>query len=84
MPQENNYLVNIVEGVAGNDEKIIQKYEDVPEFTAFYTQNVTGFGVLSANQNIFNYKHYSTENTITLKDEFNVTLYAPAKFTRPD
>ncbi len=44
------YLLSIVEAVPGNDKSIVESYDTILDFTASYTFNQTGFGVLSANE----------------------------------
>lgn len=42
-----DYIISIVEGVAGNDKDIVESIDKIEDFTAAYTINETGFGVLS-------------------------------------
>jgi hypothetical protein len=53
-------MLSIVEGVAGNDKDIVESYVKISNYTASYTANQTGFGVLSATQGKVKYIHYST------------------------
>ena len=43
---DSNYLISIVEGVAGNDRDIVETIDKIESFTASHTINETGFGVL--------------------------------------
>ncbi len=40
------YIVSIVAGVAGNDRDIVESIATIEDFTAAYTVNETGFGLL--------------------------------------
>jgi hypothetical protein len=62
-----NYLISIVEGVAGNDKDIVESIDKIEDFTASYTINETGFGVLEIDESAVNYVHYSTARGITDK-----------------
>lgn len=43
---DGGYLITIVEGVAGNDKDIVESIDTIETFTAAYTINETGFGIL--------------------------------------
>lgn len=62
-----DYIVSIVEGVAGNDKDIVESIDTIEDFTAAYTINETGFGVLQIDQAAVNYIHYSTARGVTDK-----------------
>lgn len=47
---DGDYLITIVEGVAGNDKDIVEKIDTIEGFTAAYTVNETGFAVLKVTQ----------------------------------
>lgn len=59
-------IVSIIEGIAGNEQKIIDSYEDVKDYTAALSFGKTGLGLLTAEQNSLNYKHFSSDNILTL------------------
>lgn len=59
------YLVSIVEGVAGNDKDIVESIDKIEDFTAAYTVNETGFGILSVDSFEVVYSHYSTKRGLT-------------------
>jgi hypothetical protein len=54
-------LISIVEGVAGNDTPFVTSLEVLNNYTASYTANQTGFGLVTSNvNNEVTYAHYST------------------------
>jgi hypothetical protein len=55
------FLISIVEGVAGNDRSILTAMPDKKEYTARYTVNETGFAVLESTQHHVTYSHFSTK-----------------------
>jgi hypothetical protein len=50
-----------VEGVAGNDQDIVESIDKIEDFTASYTAFETGFGVLEASPSKIVYRHLSTK-----------------------
>lgn len=60
-----NYLVSIVEGIAGNDNYIIEAIDVIEPFIASYTLNETGFGILSVDTNAVLYRHISSKQGVT-------------------
>jgi hypothetical protein len=46
--------------VAGNDKDIVEAIDTIEDFTASYTINETGFGVLEIDEKGVKYVHYST------------------------
>ena len=55
--------MSIVEGVAGSNTDMILEMPVIYDFTASYTANETGFGILTANSNNeIKYQHYSTKS----------------------
>ena len=58
---EGNYLVSIVEGVAGNDKEIVESIDTIEDFTAAYTVSETGFGILEVSHDSVQYRHLSTK-----------------------
>ena len=60
------YLVSIIEGVAGSDTSLITSMPELNDYTASYTLNETGFGILTTNANSqVVYTHYSTRQGVT-------------------
>lgn len=70
------YLVSIVEGVAGNDKDIVESIDKIEDFTAAYTVNETGFGVLTVDSSEVVYNHYSTKRGLT--DKMRIIRGEPA------
>lgn len=62
---DDEYIISIVEGVAGNDKDIVENIETIESFTASYTINETGFGIMSVDDKTVTYTHYSTSRGIT-------------------
>jgi hypothetical protein len=62
---DDGYIISIVEGVAGNDRDIVEKIDVIESFTASYTVNQTGFGIMSVDKKTVTYTHYSTSRGIT-------------------
>lgn len=58
---DGKYLISIVEGVAGNDKDIVESIKKIKDFTAAYTVNETGFGILEATTDKIVYRHLSTK-----------------------
>lgn len=55
-----DYLISVVEGVAGSNTTLIPELEALNNYTASYTVNETGYGVLTTNSSQVGYAHYST------------------------
>ncbi len=54
-------MVSIVEGVGGSDTDLVLEMPTVYDYTASYTVNETGFGILTANQaDKVSWAHFST------------------------
>ena len=54
--------MSIIEGVAGSNTSLIPDMTDLNDYTASYTVNETGFGILTSNKNEeVKYSHYSTK-----------------------
>ncbi len=53
-------MVSILEGIAGNDDKIVETYGNVKNYTAALSYNKTGVGLLSVEQNGVKYQHFSS------------------------
>lgn len=70
-------IVSIIEGIAGNDDKIVETYPQVKNYTAKLSFNKTGLGLITANSTQLNYKHFSSDNVLTLEDEFNIFFKEP-------
>jgi len=49
------YLVSIVEGIAGNDELIVEFYIKILNFTAAVSYAKTGYGVMKVNDSRLQY-----------------------------
>jgi hypothetical protein len=58
---DGKYLISIVEGVAGNDKDIVESIKKIKDFTAAYTVNETGFGILESTVDNVVYRHLSTK-----------------------
>lgn len=58
--------MSIIEGIAGNDEKIVETYENVKEYTAALSYGKTGVGMLTVGVSSVKYQHFSTENVLNL------------------
>lgn len=43
-------MVSVIEGIAGNDDKIVEVYKVVNEYTAKLSFNKTGVGLLRVNR----------------------------------
>jgi hypothetical protein len=56
-----DYIISIVEGVAGNDEGIVEEIDVIKPITASYTVNETGLGLLEVDSARVKYSHYSTK-----------------------
>jgi len=57
--------------VAGSNTDIVVEMDFVFDYTASYTQNQTGFGILTVNSNQrIHYRHYSTVRGLT--DEMTI------------
>jgi len=57
--------------VAGSNTDIVVEMDFVFDFTASYTQNQTGFGIVTVNSNQqIHYRHYSTVRGLT--DEMTI------------
>ncbi len=53
--------MSIVEGVAGSNTDLVTTMQNKYNYTAVYTVNETGFGMLTVNtNNQIQYSHYST------------------------
>lgn len=65
---QEDYIVSIVEGVAGNDEGIVESMDELKDITVSYTVNETGFGLLEIDSERAKYTHYSTKRGKT--DQF--------------
>ena len=48
---DQEYIISIVEGVAGSNTDMVLEMPYVYDFTASYTVNQTGFGILTVNAN---------------------------------
>jgi len=59
--ENGEFLVSIIEGVAGNDRSIFTVMPETKEYTARYTVNETGFAVLEATREYVTYSHFSTK-----------------------
>lgn len=59
-----------MEGIAGNEEKIVESYDSVKDYTAALSYGKTGVGLLTIDSVKAHYKHFSSDNTLTLEDEF--------------
>jgi hypothetical protein len=57
---DQGYFLCILEGVAGNDKDIVEKLDTIEAFTAAYTVNETGIGILEVSSNNVRYRHIST------------------------
>lgn len=56
------YLLSVVEGVAGSNTSLITEMPVVNNYTASYTVNETGYGILSTNSNNeVSFSHFSTK-----------------------
>lgn len=49
------YLVSIVEGIAGNDEIIVEFYLKILNFTAAVSYNKTGYGIMNVGDKSLTY-----------------------------
>ena len=70
--KDDNCIISIIEGIAGNDEKIVEIYDNVKEYTAALSYGKTGVGMLTVGLSSVNYQHFSSENVLTLEDEFEI------------
>jgi hypothetical protein len=59
-------IVSIVEGIAGNDDKIVEVYKVVNDYTAKLSFNKTGLGILTVSPLQVKFQHYSSDNILTL------------------
>lgn len=59
------YIISFIEGVAGNDESMVEEIEVVKPITASYTVNETGFGLLDIDETQASYSHFSTKRGLT-------------------
>ena len=59
-------MISVVEGIAGNDDKIVEVYPNVQNYTAKLSFNKTGVGLLSINNSQVKYQHFSSDNIMTL------------------
>ncbi len=55
-----NCMISIIEGIAGNDDKIVETYANVKNYTAALSYGKTGVGLLIVNQNGVKYQHFSS------------------------
>jgi hypothetical protein len=55
------FLISVVEGVGGNDNDIVTEMLQKQGYTAKYTVNETGFGVIESTQHQVTYSHFSTK-----------------------
>ena len=63
---DEEYIVSIVEGVAGSNTDLVLQMPAIYDFTASYTANQTGFGVMTVNyNNQIKYEHFSTKEGLT-------------------
>lgn len=69
---DNDCILSIVEGIAGNDEKIVESYPNVKEYTAALSYGKTGVGLLTVDSVKAKYQHFSSDNILTLEDEFEI------------
>jgi hypothetical protein len=58
--KDSNCIVSILEGIAGNSDKIVETYDNLQSFTAKVSFGKTGFGLLKVGSNKVDYVHYST------------------------
>lgn len=76
---ENRTLISVVEGVAGNDLSIAETYDNFHDFTAAYSYNVTGYGIVQIGSLRLNYWHYTSDNSRLPVDSFDMFLRRTAK-----
>jgi hypothetical protein len=65
---EEDYIISIMEGVAGNDEGIVESIDELKDIIFSYTVNETELGLLEIDSAKAKYTHYSTKRGKT--DEF--------------
>lgn len=63
LTKSTNYLISVVEGIAGNDKSIVDKYDKVHNYTAALSYNQTGYGLASIGNKELKYEHFSAKNT---------------------
>ena len=73
----NQYLLSVLEGIAGNDKNIVEEYDSVKPCTANLSFNQTGYGILTIDSRHFTYKHYESKDPKTVFDE--MTAYFQSK-----
>ena len=47
--RNSDFLISVVEGIAGNDDQIIENYESIQPFTASLSYGKTGYGIMSVS-----------------------------------
>lgn len=52
------YLISIVQGIAGNDELIVQFYIKILNFTAAVSYAKTGYGIMKVDSKRLQYEHF--------------------------
>ena len=60
--KNSKYLVSVVEGISGNDDKIVESYPQFEPYTAAVSYNQTGYGVLTFSKSDLIYQHYTAVN----------------------
>lgn len=65
-------MVSILEGIAGNDDKIVETYDKIKPYTAALSFGKTGVGLMSVNPQSIKYQHFSSNNILTLEDQFEI------------
>jgi hypothetical protein len=61
-------MVSIIEGIAGNDEKIVEVYKVVNDYIAKLSFNKTGVGLLTVSPIQLKFQHFFSDNILTLED----------------
>ena len=64
MNLETDYLLSIMEGIAGNDKNIVETKDKVQPATAFSSYNITGYGMLTFEGSSFSYEHFTNKDSI--------------------
>lgn len=66
-------MVSIVEGIAGNDELIVEFYIKILNFTAAVSFNQTGFGIVDIGPTQLKYEHFKAIDVVKPTDSITIS-----------
>ena len=72
LTDSSRYLVSVVEGIAGNDDKIVESYGSIQPYTATLSFNQTGYGVMRVGQQSLSYEHYKATDAVNPIDSTSI------------